>query len=1441
MVAGEGARLGKAAMTPWGSNMNKAVRIARISTAVAAVLGMVVAGMLGAEVAYAADTISITPSSTTVASNTAVTYTLTVSCSTTGGCLNSAVTIPTTTLTGDAPIADFSSWFTNGNCPAMTASTGQVSFAYGTIPTGTRSCTFSVRAPNKTTLNGAQATLTPTFTNSGGSITAGTPAVLSLTAGHNDDLSGGATASVFTGGPMTLTFTMGCGNGTGDLGLSGLNITDVLPSNFTFTSLSTAPVSLQGTVTTPAAGSTGGTITYVGNGSDCLNPTNNRVVFIVQGTASAGGTGDAVGSTICHTPTSSFTYIDGLATTSSPGQKCGTVVDINWVAAKNVSARTLGNQGQYKALDGTTPSKYTFPGDWDSSGGDTDYTLTVSTTPVTTSSGLSYQLQDPLPCIDNVSGARYLSNTPGVACAHPAYVPKAVTAAGFVPTAADKINLLFANGTTGTVSYVSGTGWTLPASPAISEIDIPAFTQEGANSFGTMTFTIAGYAATEDVPGHILTNTETATAFLSGTSDAVKTPQQPSAGILVADPAASNGGALVFPSLTATSTAGCFAHVALNSSSNGNLRNQLEISQAPSKAIYVDYLSPANVGAITVPALTFTLTGQNGHTYTSAGLSPTSQTTDYNGTDRTLIVWTVPAGLATTAGLYILNATAFNVPLPAGCAGTYQNAMTLGYDATIPDCVYQASIQAPPAAPPGDPALNTNGPANTGNYCGYSAPLTITATNPGFSVDKAVQGNLDASPVSAGGVGKVSPVDGNATYVVTFTNTGQSNLHDPVMYDLLPRVGDTDSTSTTPRGSQFAASLTGVTPPPVGVIVSYSTAINPCRPEVLANASNIGCVNDWTTTPPSPLSDTTALRFSYSGTIGVNGSGFVESFGVSYTVSTPDITAGSEAWNTVGANVHVGDTGDDDTADDPFLGAAESSRTGLAASTNSPTIIKAATQSTYTAVGDEIDYTFDVTNTEAVPLTSVGVMDLFTAAPAGATPPGVTCQSLSSPAGSCSGDSTPLEPGQTARFVATYHVTQTDIDFGKLTDSAVVTGQPESGAPISNTSNPVTVTAVTNRALDLTKSASPGSVAAIGDTVDYSFELDNLGNQTLHGIAIDDPMLPTVSCSVTSLAPGDTTICTASYDVTQSDLDAGSINNTATATAFGPGNEPVTSNSSTAHVTANQSPGITLSKTATPSSIGQVGDVVTFNFHVVNDGNVTLTQVAVEEGAFTGTDTLSAVSCPATTIAPTESMDCTATYAATQDDLNAGSVSNTATAVGNDPTGATTTASPSTATVPVNAPAGLSLDQTASVAKATAAGQEITYSFRVVNVGAVTVTNVIVQEGRFTGTGSLSTINCPAGAASLAPGDSITCTATYVVTAADLRDGGLSNTAVASGSITNSTVASTDSTAIVTMDPPTALVLGYTGVATVASGLALGLGLLGFGAFALLFRRRRNA
>ncbi|WP_136045983.1 DUF7507 domain-containing protein, partial [Microbacterium sp. K41] len=64
----------------------------------------------------------------------------------------------------------------------------------------------------------------------------------------------------------------------------------------------------------------------------------------------------------------------------------------------------------------------------------------------------------------------------------------------------------------------------------------------------------------------------------------------------------------------------------------------------------------------------------------------------------------------------------------------------------------------------------------------------------------------------------------------------------------------------------------------------------------------------------------------------------------------------------------------------------------------------------------------------------------------------------------------------------------------------------------------------------------------VGDTIAYSFTITNTGNVPLADVGVNDPKVGTVTCDVTTLAPGEVAICTAApYVITQADVDAGGV------------------------------------------------------------------------------------------------------------------------------------------------------------------------------------------------------------------------------------------------------------------------------------------------------------
>lgn len=215
-------------------------------------------------------------------------------------------------------------------------------------------------------------------------------------------------------------------------------------------------------------------------------------------------------------------------------------------------------------------------------------------------------------------------------------------------------------------------------------------------------------------------------------------------------------------------------------------------------------------------------------------------------------------------------------------------------------------------------------------------------------------------------------------------------------------------------------------------------------------------------------------------------------------------------------------------------------------------------------------------------------------------------------------------------------------------------------------------------ALTLTKNAqnSGDTFNTVGQLIIYNYVITNSGQTTLPGpVTITDdkqavtcPDLTSIGNSNGSLEPGESLTCTQSYSITQADLDAGLVTNSATASAGG-----VTSNLASLTIQLGQNKTLTLTKSANPSTYGQVGQAITYSYVIKNSGVVTL------PGSFSISDNKVTVTCsqPASgQLAPSEEMNCTATYIITQADMTANSVVNSATASGGG-----ATSNPATATI----------------------------------------------------------------------------------------------------------------------------------------------------------------
>ncbi len=92
----------------------------------------------------------------------------------------------------------------------------------------------------------------------------------------------------------------------------------------------------------------------------------------------------------------------------------------------------------------------------------------------------------------------------------------------------------------------------------------------------------------------------------------------------------------------------------------------------------------------------------------------------------------------------------------------------------------------------------------------------------------------------------------------------------------------------------------------------------------------------------------------------------------------------------------------------------------------------------------------------------------------------------------------------------------------------------------------------------------------------------------------------------------------------------------------------------------------------------------------------------------------------------------------------------------------------------------------------TKAGQSVTYDFAVTNTGNTTLNNLAITDAQSVPGETLNApISCPV--TSLAAGASVTCTGSYTVTSADISNGQVSDTAIATASSNGSTITSSPS------------------------------------------------
>lgn len=506
-------------------------------------------------------------------------------------------------------------------------------------------------------------------------------------------------------------------------------------------------------------------------------------------------------------------------------------------------------------------------------------------------------------------------------------------------------------------------------------------------------------------------------------------------------------------------------------------------------------------------------------------------------------------------------------------------------------------------------------------------------------------------------------------------------------------------------------------------------------------------------TAPYSISDDTVATYNCAGATSPLVPGASTTCTGTYAITQADLDYGSVT-NT--ATATAGTT--TSPSADATITASQNPQLSLE-KTSSPSV--AFTQ------GQVINYTYTLENTGNVTLNG---------------PFSVTDDVISSV--NCAGAASSIAPGDSTTCTASYSISNADIAAGFVTNYAIAS----CSQAISNLASATVITKV----LNVTVSASPDIANLLGQEITYTYTLQNAGTTNLSSpYNILDDTVTNIDCSgaTSPLAPGATTTCTGTYFIVQADADAGFVVNNAIASARLSG-QIVTSNETSTTVLVTWTPSIGLSISATPNPATTLGSTVNYIYTISNIGTTSL------NGPFTVVDDTfpALVDCSGATspLTPGASTTCTYSHTVTQEDLDNGSIINTATVTGR--AGAQlVTSNPVFKTVITHANPRLTLEKYANPTTATSVGQTITYTYRLRNTGNAPLTTP------FTVADNKTSVNCP-GTGTIPIGGFITCAATYSITASDAVAGFVTNEATAEAKYNTQTVTSDLAFATVTVN-----------------------------------------
>jgi uncharacterized repeat protein (TIGR01451 family) len=247
---------------------------------------------------------------------------------------------------------------------------------------------------------------------------------------------------------------------------------------------------------------------------------------------------------------------------------------------------------------------------------------------------------------------------------------------------------------------------------------------------------------------------------------------------------------------------------------------------------------------------------------------------------------------------------------------------------------------------------------------------------------------------------------------------------------------------------------------------------------------------------------------------------------------------------------------------------------------NPSVTISKSVSKTKVIAGQQVTYSYDVTNDGDVPLTNCNIVDSV------------------------------LGPVGVANFglgigAMTTQTTMTIINAQVTNDATVTCDEPQSMTTTSDTSNQVTVMIVSPE-VTIEKSVDQTMVSP-GTLVTYSYKVINTGDVNIEDCQVNDSILGNVGTPFNLAAPNGMNTVTEQVQIFND------VTNTATVTCNEPQSmNPVTATSNQVTVTIVLDSSIDLIKTASPNPV-EAGETVTYTYDVTNNGQTNLSMCNISD------------------------------------------------------------------------------------------------------------------------------------------------------------------------------------------------------------------------------------